>query len=109
MYKNVFMDHLHFYNVKNMNTGCVYNVSMFQGAADEIVIQLENILTKNCRQFDIPVKEKSGFSWKATKSALWCSSGNAADILKLFNEFSAFGLASVKTLIFDNPRRIMQL
>lgn len=93
------------HNVKAGN-GNIYDIYLGQYSYNEIVVDIKNVSYKDYgTMYVIPVKAKAGFAWKVTKTAIWCTSGNAADILKLFNEFNSFGIATIKELILNNPNK----
>ena len=97
------MEHVHLYSFQPSQRTGVYDIDIFQGFDNTIVVSIKNMLyrTPNSRFIDLKVKQKDGFAWKLTKTMIQCSSGQAADIIALFKEFPAYAKTTVQKLVFD--------
>ena len=97
------MDHVHLYNFQPSQRTGVYDIDIFQGFDNTIVVSIKNMLYRipNGRTVELKVKQKDDFAWKLTKTMIQCSSGQAADIISLFKDFPAFARTTVQRLIFD--------
>lgn len=78
-----------------------YFCRMYQTFPDKIDLSVFTA-PKKADYYTIPVKQKDGFSWKCFKRYLACDSGNAADIMKLFQEFPAYASATVCRIVFKD-------
>jgi len=72
---------------------------MFKGRTDGIEYRFTAegstlILEYENQRRAIPVKKAAGFSWKVNKKSVSCGSGNAADIIKVFNNYDAYANAT---------------
>ena len=83
-----------------------YEIDIFQSAFEELVFAVKNTsyYPGHSILFPVDVGVKAGFSWKLGKNKLYCDSGNAADLVKLFSNWEAFARRSVQELIFNNPK-----
>lgn len=101
------MKHIHF-NYYDRARNETYEIDLFQSAADVLTVCIKNIAFINSTgsmQIDIPVKKAAGFCWKVTKTAVYCDTGNAADLIDLFTNFSeAYAHATVRVVCFENER-----
>lgn len=52
----------------------------------------------------VEVKQKDGFAWKCYKKYVACSSGNAHDVFKLFEEYPAYAAATVRKIFFGRDK-----
>ena len=102
------MDHIKFKHYERTNRQ-TYNIDLFQTAADVITVTIKNSCFPEylapTYYYDIPVKKASGFCWKCNKNSISCDTGNAADIIKLFKDFSiAYACATVRVICFENEK-----
>ena len=100
------MDHMKFTMQPEGRTS-IYDIDIFQSAADEIVIGCKNTFYHSGSYilFNFPVKVSSGNAWKLYKNAVGNDSGSAADIIKFFSKYEAFAKKTVQYLVFDNKKR----
>lgn len=87
-----------------------YDVRIFQGSYDEMVISLHNIRyvhSPGSVQFTIPVKKADSMSIKINSASVGCDSGKAEDLIRFLHEsYSDIYIAKmIQHLIFDHKKR----
>lgn len=100
-------DHVHIYSHKPKATVSHYDLDLFQSAYDCITVSVKNTSyhSPSGIQFDIPVKPAPGMAWKVNRRCVMCDTGNAADLIKLFQKFPAYAAATVEKYVFETDRR----
>lgn len=102
------MKHIHA-RVTNKNNGLIYEADIFQCAYDEICISLSNILyfEPSFIQFDIPVKKKEGFRFKANTASISNDTGKAADLIDFLSTWpgNEYINCIIQKVIFDHPKK----
>lgn len=87
-----------------------YDVRIFQGSYDEIVVSLHNIRYVHCPgsvQFAIPVKKADGMAIKINSLSVGCDSGKAENLIRFLHEsYSDVYIAKmIQHLIFDHKKK----
>lgn len=89
--------------------GIPYEVTVLQYSYDEIIADVRDLWTDRAAGIIIPVRVAPGFAWKCNAASVGCDSGEAADVLRVFESWPAYMSATVRRVCFENKKNLAKI